>query len=189
LYAVRLWFNTPAAQTVAVPAAGWGWPQGSSYGSGADGVFVACAASTSVNKSSTGRSRKTTTDFSAALAAAHRAAAFTGLGLAVTVIGMLLILLFSWWQARGRDTTYVYGLLCLCQLLSDCRIFPICASRHGRKQAGKGLAETIANYRGDRLGLYQFYSTSSVFYNGDIAMKLEPSGALSCTSPSVRLGK
>jgi len=98
-----------------------------------------------------------------------------GFPLVITISSLLVILLFTWWQARGRDTKYVFRLLCLCQLASylvlSIVLFPVITE----SRSGKGIAETISAHSGYRVGMYQFYSTSSVYYSGTIGVKLQPS--------------
>ncbi|HWR09681.1 glycosyltransferase family 39 protein [Sporomusa sp.] len=101
-----------------------------------------------------------------------------GFGLIVTVVSLVLLLLLSWWKSRGQTATSVFKLLCLCQLGSyivlSLFVFPAMAE----SRSGKGLAESIAGFGVERIGLYQFYSTSEVFYSDNVAVKLEPSGML-----------
>lgn len=98
-----------------------------------------------------------------------------GLGLIVTAAGLLLVLLFGCWKSRGRSAACVFRILCLCQLASyimlSLFLFPAMAD----SRSGKGLAENMAGFGMERIGLYQFYSTSAVFYSGTIAVRLEPS--------------
>jgi len=99
----------------------------------------------------------------------------TGFSRIVTISSLLMIILFICWQLRGRDTTSIFRILCLCQLASyvvlSIFIFPVMTeSRSGNK-----IAETISNHPGYRVGMYRFYSTSSVYYSGTIGVKLEPS--------------
>lgn len=102
----------------------------------------------------------------------------TGLGLGVTVASLALLLLLSWWKARGRPAADVFKLLCFCQLGAYIALSLFMLPAVAESRSGKGLAENIASLGVDRIGMYQFYSTSAVFYNGNIAVKLEPSDQL-----------
>lgn len=96
--------------------------------------------------------------------------------LALTVACLLLLLVILLWKSRGRAPAYVFKLLCLCQIGSyivlSVFVFPALAET----RSGKGLAEDMAGFTGEQIGLYEFYSTSAVYYNGKIPVKLEPSG-------------
>lgn len=106
-----------------------------------------------------------------------------GLELVVTAGALLLILLITWWQAIAQNTKHVFALLCLCQLAvyAVLSIFVFPAMAESRSE--EGLAETIRYYSGHRIGLYQFYSTSSVYYSGNIAVKIEPQKTVSLHQP------
>ncbi|MBP2627817.1 MAG: hypothetical protein H6Q68_2528 [Firmicutes bacterium] len=97
-----------------------------------------------------------------------------GFSRVVTVSSLLVILLFTWWQVRGSGAKYVFSLLCLCQLASyvilSAFVFPVITE----SRSGKTIADTISGHRGYKVGMYQFYSTSSVYYSGNIGVKLEP---------------
>jgi 4-amino-4-deoxy-L-arabinose transferase-like glycosyltransferase len=101
-----------------------------------------------------------------------------GWELSLAIVSLLLLLLFSWWKSRNRTAAYVLKLLCLCQLGSyiilSLFIFPAIAE----SRSGKGMAESIIAFGAEKIGMYQFYSTSAVFYSGNIAVKLQPSGEL-----------
>ncbi|HWR41938.1 glycosyltransferase family 39 protein [Sporomusa sp.] len=94
----------------------------------------------------------------------------------LSMISILLItLLFTWRQAKGQNTRYVFGLLCLCQLVCYSAlsffVFPAIA----QTRSEKGLAEIVSEYHGYKIGFYQFYSTSAVYYSGNVAIKIKPS--------------
>lgn len=41
--------------------------------------------------------------------------------------------------------------------------------------SGKGMAESMIGFEAEKIGMYQFYSTSAVFYSGKVAVKLTSS--------------
>ena len=102
--------------------------------------------------------------------AAYRYLAGWGLGLATA--GLLLVLVFSVWKARNRTAVDVFKLLCLCQLGSyiilSLFIFPVIAE----SRSGKEMAKSMVDLGAEKIGMYQFYSTSAVFYSGKVAVKL-----------------
>lgn len=91
---------------------------------------------------------------------------------------LLVIILFTWRQAKRQDGKYLFKVLCLCHLVSyivlSAFLFPAIA----QSRSGKQIAEMISAYPGYRVGMYQFYSTSSVYYSGTIGVKLEPSNSV-----------
>lgn len=105
--------------------------------------------------------------------AAYRYLAGWELGLAT--VGLLLFLVFSVWKARNRTAVDVFKLLCLCQLGSyiilSLFIFPAIAE----SRSGKEIAKSMVDLGVEKIGMYQFYSTSAVFYSGKVAIKLIPS--------------
>lgn len=105
--------------------------------------------------------------------AAYRYLAGWELGLATA--GLLLFLVFSVWKARNRTAADVFKLLCLCQLGSyiilSLFIFPAIAE----SRSGKEIAKSMVDLGVEKIGMYQFYSTSAVFYSGKVAIKLIPS--------------
>lgn len=101
-----------------------------------------------------------------------------GLGFIVTIVSLLLFLLLLCWKSRGQTTPYVFKLFCLCQLGSYIVLCLFVFPAMTESRSGKGIAESIAGLGIEQIGLYQFYSTSEVFYNGNIAVKLEPSSGL-----------
>ncbi len=104
--------------------------------------------------------------------AAYRYLAGWELGLATA--GLLLLLVFSVWKARNRNAVDVFKLLCLCQLgayiILSLFIFPVIAE----SRSGKEMANSMVNRGVEKIGMYQFYSTSAVFYSGKVAVKLTP---------------
>lgn len=105
--------------------------------------------------------------------------------LVVTIVSFSAILLFTWLQGKGKNVKVIFGLLCLCQLAANfilsVSIFPAIAE----DRSGKGIADIISNYRGYRIGTYQFYSTSSVFYSGSVAVRLEQSNHVTKDSSAI----
>lgn len=95
------------------------------------------------------------------------------ISLGITAASVLPLLLAYYWKPQKQNAQYMFTLLCSCQLvcyilLSLC-VFPVIAEN----RSGRDLADHIAALGMDKIGLYRFYSTSSVFYNGNIAVKLE----------------
>ncbi len=105
-----------------------------------------------------------------------------GLGLIVTVVSLLLFVSLLWWKSRERAIT-VFKLLCLCQLGSYIILCLFVFPAVTESRSGKGIAENIAGLGREQIGMYQFYSTSEVFYSSNIAVKLEPSSALPLHQP------
>lgn len=105
--------------------------------------------------------------------AAYRYLAGWELGLATA--GLLLFLVFSVWKARNRTAVDVFKLLCLCQLGSyiilSLFIFPAIAE----SRSGKEIAKSMVDLGVEKIGMYQFYSTSAIFYSDKVAIKLIPS--------------
>jgi len=101
-----------------------------------------------------------------------------GWQLSLTVGSLLLLLGFSAWKSRNWTAVDVFKLLCLCQLGSyiilSLFIFPAMA----KSRSGKGMAESIIGLEAKKIGMYQFYSTSAVFYSDKVAAKLTPSSEL-----------
>jgi len=92
-----------------------------------------------------------------------------------STVSLLLLLVFGAWKSRNRTAVDVFKLLCLCQLGSyiilSLFIFPAIAE----SRSGKGMAESMIGLGAEKIGMYQFYSTSGVFYSGKVAVKLTPS--------------
>lgn len=106
-----------------------------------------------------------------------------GAEMAITVTCLLAVMLCIWWQARGKDAKQIFGLLCISQvafiIILSIGVFPEIAE----SRSGKDIAGVISEANGSRIGLYQFYSTSSVYYSGNIAVKLQPSETLAVKQP------
>lgn len=101
------------------------------------------------------------------------------------VAGLMLLLLFGWLQGKGRSAATVFKLVCLCQLGSYILLSLLILPAMAESRSGRGIAEHIAALGKEQVGLYQFYSTSAVFYSGTIAVKLEPSDQLPDRHPGV----
>ncbi len=105
--------------------------------------------------------------------AAYRYLAGWELGMATA--GLLLLLVFSVWKVRNRTAVDVFKLLCLWQLGSyiilSLFIFPAIAE----SRSGKEMAKSMVDLGVEKIGMYQFYSTSAAFYSGKVAIKLIPS--------------
>lgn len=103
----------------------------------------------------------------------------TGWELSLAIVSLVLLLVFSVWKARNRTAVDVFKLLCLCQIGSyiilSLFIFPTIAD----SRSGKGMAESMVDIGAEKIGMYQFYSTSAVFYSGKVAVKLTPSSKVS----------
>jgi len=91
-----------------------------------------------------------------------------------TVSSLILVILVTWWQAKRHSIRYVIGLLCLCHLsiytILALFVFPTVAYTRSEKE----LVQNIASYNEQKLGFYDFYSTSAVYYSGKVAVKITP---------------
>jgi len=98
---------------------------------------------------------------------------------------LMLIVAFVWTKIKQQRLKYVLGLLCLCQVavyvIVSFVIFPAIADTRSEKD----LAQNLLNYSNQRLGLYEFYSTSAVYYSGKTAVKLTSSETVA--SPQTEL--
>jgi len=98
-----------------------------------------------------------------------------GWELGLAIASLLLLLLFSAWKSKNGTAAAIFRLLCLCQLGSyiilSLFIFPAIAEN----RSGKGMAESLIGLGEEKVGMYQFYSTSAVFYSGKVAVKITPS--------------
>lgn len=98
-------------------------------------------------------------------------------GVGITAASVLPLLLGYLRKPQKRNAHNLFTLLCLgqlvCYILLSLFVFPIIAE----SRSGRDLADHIAGLGMDKIGLYRFYSTSSVFYNGNIAVKLEAADA------------
>ncbi|HML35443.1 ArnT family glycosyltransferase [Sporomusa sphaeroides] len=101
----------------------------------------------------------------------------------LTAVCLSLLLLFSVWTAKNKGAAGVFKLLCLCQLGSyiilSLFIFPAIAAT----RSGKDMADSMSALGEKKIGMYQFYSTSAVFYSGHTAVKLTPAAAASSRQP------
>lgn len=95
--------------------------------------------------------------------------------LTVTVSSLLTIVLSTCWQIRNRDAKRVFAMLCLCQIASCILLSLLVFPAVTLSKSGKDIADIIADKGAYRVGMYQFYSTSAVYYSGNIAVKLQPS--------------
>ncbi|CUH93949.1 putative membrane protein [Propionispora sp. 2/2-37] len=97
--------------------------------------------------------------------------------LVLTLTCLLLVVLFIWRQVRGKNAKQIFELFCFCQvvflIILSIFVFPKIAD----SRSGKDIAKEIPDIHGSRIGLYRFYSTSSVYYSNNIAVKLEPGAA------------
>ncbi len=103
------------------------------------------------------------------------AAAYRYLGslwLIAAVGGLVIISTFTWWKMKEQPAKHVLGLLSLCQiavyLTLSLMVFPLMAD----SKSGKALAQNMIEYNGAKLGFYEFYSTSAVYYSGKTAVKI-----------------
>jgi 4-amino-4-deoxy-L-arabinose transferase-like glycosyltransferase len=91
--------------------------------------------------------------------------------LVAAVSSFLLILLFTCWQAKSYDAKRVFRVLCLCQIACYIILSVLVFPEITESRSGKGIADIIIADKNDyRVGMYQFYSTSSVYYSDNIAV-------------------
>lgn len=109
--------------------------------------------------------------------AAYRYLAGWELGLAI--VSFLMLLLFTVWQARKRTAADVLKLLFLGQLGSYIVLSLFILPAITEDRSGKGMAESLIGFEAEKIGMYQFYSTSAVFYSDKVATKLTPSSIVS----------
>ncbi|SFL93274.1 ArnT family glycosyltransferase [Pelosinus propionicus] len=106
-----------------------------------------------------------------------------GLGLIITVGSLLLLLLLFFYRSNRRTAADFFKLLCWCQLgayiILCLFVFPAMA----QSRSGKEIAESIAGMGKREIGMYEFYSTSEVFYSGNIPVKIEKSSVLPLHQP------
>ncbi|WP_245867659.1 Undecaprenyl phosphate-alpha-4-amino-4-deoxy-L-arabinose arabinosyl transferase [Sporomusa silvacetica DSM 10669] len=85
---------------------------------------------------------------------------------------LMLIIVFAWWRIKKQRPKYVLELLCIYQvavyMMLSLFILPVMADTRSEKK----LAQDMLNYSDHHLGLYEFYSTSAVYYSGKTAVKL-----------------
>ncbi|WP_188128226.1 ArnT family glycosyltransferase [Propionispora hippei] len=94
--------------------------------------------------------------------------AFSGL-----VAVSLALIGYTWWRGQRRGSRAMVwagcaGMLCFYFLVSVL-VLPDAA----RERSGKELAELLRPYAGYTIGTYQFYSTSAVFYSGNLLVKMQ----------------
>ena len=86
----------------------------------------------------------------------------------------LLIMTTIWWLVWKQPTRHVVILLCFCQVaiyaILSLLLFPVITDTRSEEE----LAQAITGYGRHRLGFYEFYSTSAVYYSGNIAVKIIP---------------
>ena len=100
------------------------------------------------------------------------------ISLVVTVIGLLAILFFTWCQAKGRQAKWLFEMICLGQITACILLSAVVFPELAESRSGRDIAEFIAENQNYRVGMYQFYSASSVYYSGHIAVKLLSSTAM-----------
>ncbi|MDF2571428.1 MAG: hypothetical protein K0R55_3032 [Sporomusa sp.] len=88
----------------------------------------------------------------------------------VAAVGSLVIL--AWWKIKQQSTKYVLGLLCLCQIVVYMTLSLFVFSAMADNKSGKELAQNMIEHNGNKIGLYEFYSTSAVYYSGKVAVKV-----------------
>lgn len=88
------------------------------------------------------------------------------------------MLLLTGWLLKGREAKRLLALLCICQLVSFLIVSVLVLPDIAGSRSGKGIAGTLADNRSYRLAAYHFYSTSLVFYNGTVAVKIQPADVL-----------
>lgn len=97
----------------------------------------------------------------------------SGFDLAITITSLLAVILFMCWQIKGKETKQIFGLLCFSQIsffiILSMFVFPAITN----DRSGKDMSSVIADLKGSTVGMYQFYSTSSVYYTGKVAVKLQ----------------
>ncbi|TWH47818.1 glycosyltransferase family 39 protein [Sporomusa sp. KB1] len=93
----------------------------------------------------------------------------------MVVAGLMLIMVFIWRKIKEQRPKYILELLCIYQvavyMVLSLFILPVMADTRSEKE----LAQDLLNYSDSRLGLYEFYSTSAVYYSGKTAVKLTSS--------------
>lgn len=108
---------------------------------------------------------------------------FNGVRLFAIVSSFLVILLFTCWQANGQGAKRVFGVLCLCQvgcyIVLSIFVFPGITEM----KSGKRIVDSLSDMSVYQVGMYQFYSTSSVYYSGNIGVKIEPASTASPNQP------
>ena len=98
----------------------------------------------------------------------------SGRELGLAVAGLLLLLLLSARKSRRRTAADVFKGLCLCHLGSYIILSLLILPAIAESRSGKAMAESMTGSGKEKIGMYQFYSTSAVFYSGTVAVKLKP---------------
>ncbi|SMD01698.1 ArnT family glycosyltransferase [Sporomusa malonica] len=112
------------------------------------------------------------------LAAAYR---YLGSPWLVAAVGSLVIL--TWWKIKKQPTKHALGLLCLCQIAVYMTLSLFVFSAMADSKSGKELAQNMIEYNGNKIGLYEFYSTSAVYYSGKVAVKVTSSEEATSPQP------
>lgn len=85
----------------------------------------------------------------------------------------LAIISYTWWRGRQRGVEAMIRAGCMGMigfyLLVSVLVLPDAA----RERSGKELAELLRPYAGYKIGTYDFYSTSAVFYSGNLLIKTQ----------------
>lgn len=66
-------------------------------------------------------------------------------------------------------------MICLGQITACILLSAVVFPELAESRSGREIADILAENQDYRLGMYQFYSASSVYYSGHIAVKLLPS--------------
>lgn len=106
--------------------------------------------------------------------------------LVVTVGGLLIILFFTWRQAKDRQVKWFFQMICLGQITACILLSAVVFPEMAESRSGREIAEFIAENQDYRVGMYQFYSASSVYYSGHTAIKIIPSAAMA-SNPAEKL--
>ncbi|SDF36094.1 ArnT family glycosyltransferase [Sporomusa acidovorans] len=92
--------------------------------------------------------------------------------LPVVAGSLMLIITVAWWQIRKRHAKTLLSLFCAFQILVYIALFFLAFPALADTRSDKKLAQDLAEYGSYRLGFYEFYSTSAVYYGGKTAVKL-----------------
>lgn len=99
----------------------------------------------------------------------------SGSNFQLVAISLLAFLVFSMWKSRKKTANDIFKWICFLQLgiysILCVFIFPVIAEN----RSGKKIAESMIYLGAEKIGMYQFYSTSAVFYSDEIAVKLTSS--------------
>lgn len=89
------------------------------------------------------------------------------------VVGSLMLIITAvWWQARKQHAKTLLSLFCMFQIVVYIILFFLAFPALADIRSDKELAQDLAEYGSYRLGFYEFYSTSAVYYGGKTAVKL-----------------